>query len=285
MIRLLCIFIFLLCPVTASAQSVLPNEKGISVATTQDSLIRYNNFVESKGGDPLAITDFTATPRSVVSLVLMMQALHLGGNKLPIEFYIGPNYARNLHEVRIGNAVIMGGDTWDTEQDFTLLMSDPIIEKGQFQKAIYGRADNKRLMGLSTVRELQHLVGVTGLAWTIDIEAFEQMKITKLVQAPMHKLHDKIILAGRADFGLLEPAAKNMREALPEGLAVVEGLSISLDHSRHFMVSTLHPNGAQTYDALQRGLAIMKEKGLIQKAFTDCGFFNEELHSWRQLYP
>ena len=67
-------------------------------------------------------------------------------------------------------------------------------------------------------------------------------------------------------------------------LTLVPGIKVSFPGTRHFMVSKKHPLGAKVYAALERGLVVLRERGVISMAYRECGFFNEEYAGWTDLY-
>jgi hypothetical protein len=56
-------------------------------------------------------------------------------------------------------------------------------------------------------------------------------------------------------------------------LVPVEGIAVVLKDSRHFVISKLHPEGAEAFQAINKGLKILREKGTISKAYEQAGFF------------
>jgi hypothetical protein len=66
-------------------------------------------------------------------------------------------------------------------------------------------------------------------------------------------------------------------------IVAIEGVKVALDDSRHFVVSKKHPYGKETYIALQKGLKILREQGVIKRAFQQSGFFNEHVKDWTTL--
>lgn len=56
-----------------------------------------------------------------------------------------------------------------------------------------------------------------------------------------------------------------------------------INESRHVLVSKIHPEGAAIYQALNKGLVILKQQGKINKALTQSGFYNPDLADWSIL--
>ncbi|MFW5501317.1 MULTISPECIES: hypothetical protein [unclassified Maridesulfovibrio] len=251
----------------------------------KSNLSLYEAFISEKGGDPLRITNFVSpnSNRVVVDMVLIQQALALGGLKNPLEFYAMPNPARAEAEVKVGRAVILGFETWSINFDDSMYMSDEIIGPGEFVKVVVGRADNERLMHVRTLNGLRKFSAITGHRWPIDQKTLMNMGISKIMPVARYNLQIAMLQKQRADFGLMEyPNAKN---DLPEDLAVVPGIVVGLDGSRHFMVSKSHRDGYWVFKALNKGLAQLKEQGVFRKAYIECGFISPKLDSWKKLNP
>jgi hypothetical protein len=56
-------------------------------------------------------------------------------------------------------------------------------------------------------------------------------------------------------------------------LVPVKHVAILLKDSRHFVISKAHPQGESAFIALNKGLKILRAKGMISKAYTEAGFF------------
>ena len=68
-------------------------------------------------------------------------------------------------------------------------------------------------------------------------------------------------------------------------IVAIDGIKVSLNDSRHFLVSKKHPRGKETFEALQKGLKILKDKNAFTKAYKDIGFINSEVNHWKVLNP
>ncbi|MCP4321002.1 MAG: hypothetical protein GY787_03950, partial [Alteromonadales bacterium] len=71
----------------------------------------------------------------------------------------------------------------------------------------------------------------------------------------------------------------------PEGvhLVPVPDIKIGLQGTRHFAVSKRHPKGKEVIKALDAGIKLMKEQGIVDKAYSDSGFFNEKVKHWNKI--
>ncbi len=246
----------------------------------------YARFLEEKGGDPLKIDDFDSkhSNRVVVDMILLQQALKLGGANVQLNFYGSPNPSRAELDVKQGVSPILGYETWNSNFDDTVYMSDCVIGKGEFLKVVVGRQDNgKGLMKAKSLADLQQLTAVTGHRWSIDIMTLREMGIKEVATAPKYSLQISMLQERRADFGLYEYT--NIINDMPAGFAVVPGLTVGLNESRHFMVSKSHPAGRFLFEALQRGIKILKSHEVFKKAYRECGFTSSELESWHKIFP
>lgn len=265
-------------------------EEKLTISTYEYDLKKYQLFLAEKNTSPLEIRDFSSShcSRAIVNLILLQQALQLGGGKYTIELIATPNPSRAVNFVRTGTAVILGEDMWDSIFDESVYMSSEVIGTGKFEKVIVGRLNNSRLMQVKNINDLRELSVVTGHDWTIDIQTLEDMKIQYINKVPLYSLQFKMLAAGRVDFALFEASSiedKNKAELQKFNLGVVPGIKIGLAGSRHYMVSKKHPQGKQVFETLERGLKILREKGRIKKAMTDVGFYNEKISNWKKLYP
>lgn len=278
---------FILIAVSAIEASA---EKTLTIVADEYELKRYKLLLAQKGPYPLNIHDFSSrhSNRTVANLILLQQALHQGGSNYTIEFVPAPNPSRAISIVKSGKAALLGNDIWDCEFDERVYKSSEIIGSGEFEKIIVGRQDNTQLMQAKSLKDLQPLSVVTGHDWHVDIQTLAGMKVNYINKVPLYSLQFKMLTAGRVDFSMLEASylhEEKKTELQKMNLGVVPGIKIGLVGSRHYMVSKKHPEGEQALEILERGLTILRAKGLIKKAMTDVGFYNAKISDWQKLYP
>jgi hypothetical protein len=63
----------------------------------------------------------------------------------------------------------------------------------------------------------------------------------------------------------------------------IKGWKILLNGSRHYVVSKKNPHGAAAFEALQKGLATMKQSDEVARALTESGFFNVNVETWKSI--
>ncbi len=275
--------------IALSANNVSAEEK-ITVVIYENVLKKYELFLAEKDSSPLDVQNFSSnhSNRVIASLILLQQALHLGGGNYTIEFISAPNPSRALSFVKSGRAVLLGDDIWDNNFDDSVYKSSEIIGPGEFEKIIVGRLDNTLLTQVKDLNDLQKLSAVTGHDWRVDIQTLEEMKISNVSEVSVYALQLKMLTAGRIDFTMLEATQleDKKKTALQQvNLGVVPGIKIGLAGSRHYMISKKYPQGKQLFEHLEKGLKILRQRGAIKKALIEVGFYNEKISDWQKIFP
>ncbi|MCE2594942.1 hypothetical protein K6Y31_08950 [Motilimonas cestriensis] len=248
----------------------------------------YETYIA--GRDPLTMTNYTGNGarRDVVEVVLVQQALKFGGIDSPVRFITADSHARIIKQVLAGRAVLAGNSIWLdllTSSEELLYVSQPIIESGQFEAGLYTIESNKTALKAKGMDEIRSLIAVSSKAWIIDWQTLNAMKMRKLINTVKWSSMVKMVNIGRADF-LLAPFQPTPDMSFdPEGVKLIPipNLKIGLQGSRHFAISKRHPQGKAVAEALDRGIAIMKERGLVNQAYQDSGFFNTKVKDWQKL--
>lgn len=65
----------------------------------------------------------------------------------------------------------------------------------------------------------------------------------------------------------------------------VQGLKVKLAGSRGWAVSLTHPAGVEAYAAIEKGLAVLRDEGVIVRAYRGSGVINERVADWKVLNP
>jgi len=241
------------------------------------------------GRDPLSINNYggLGSRRDVIEVVLIQQALSLGGITDPIRFIVTSSHARIIKQVHSGKAVMTGNSIWyDLLNDRDLLyVSESIIENGQFEAGIYTILENQKALSAKTLLDVRSLTAVSSKAWIIDWQTLNAMEMSSLINTVKWTSMVKMVAKGRADF-LLAPFQPSVDMSFtPEGihLVPVPGIKIGLQGTRHFAVSKRHPKGKEVIKALDEGIKLMKEQGIVDKAYRDAGFFNTKVKEWKKI--
>lgn len=245
MIKNVSIFVFILFlafPVQAIADGHV-----IYLTGVQSTESNFRQLVKEKGGDPLKITNFESpfASRPVVAMLILHQALALGGLNAELEFISTPNLSRCISEVKRGKIPLLATDIWEEDFDDSVYKTAPFVKKGDFEKGIYTYEGSELLKQKIDLNTLLQLVPLTEMSWTQDLNLLKKMGFQKITTAPRYELLLKMLQKKRADFVLLEFGKnRDMTYHDPELNAYpVNGVKIVFPNSRHFMVSKLHPDG------------------------------------------
>ena len=253
-----------------------------------DTKIGYDNLVKENGGDPLSITDFSyqSASRPATALLIIQQALKAGGMDTEIRFISCPNIARSLAEVKKGKAAILATDIWELDFDETVYETAPFIRKGDFEKVIYAAKGSPLLNSKLDLKQLLKFCPLTEFSWNIDIKVLQMMGFHNIQTAPQYDLLFKMLNKNRADFLLLELSKSPdfSYKTSTCSVEVVKGVKVVFPYSRHFMVSKKHPDGKKIFEALQRGLKILREDGTIKRAIYQSGIKDKRIKNWKVIY-
>ncbi|WP_340677700.1 hypothetical protein [Paraglaciecola sp.] len=233
---------------------------------------------------PLQITDFKGkcSRRDVVEIILLQQALQLGGLELPVTFRTGNYGLRNRQLLEEGFLLVSVDTFWLTEAQKIqahLYVSEPMLRKGEYVAGIYTSPKNKKALASRSLKQIQQLSGVSSQNWTADWHAMQQLGLKQLIDEPIWGSQVKLVDHQFVDF-MLAPMnvdfAKNgvLLELIPD-------IAVKLDDSRHFVISKKHPLSEAALKAVNVGIAKMRKSGLIHKAYSDSGFFYAIEHNWK----
>ncbi|MDN4500964.1 hypothetical protein QX776_00970 [Alteromonadaceae bacterium BrNp21-10] len=227
--------------------------------------------------------------RDVVEVVLIQQALLLGGFLPPIKFIPG-EYGLRYKGLLSAGKVLFSADTFwlsETKQDKDIYVSDVMIRRGEYTAGVYTASDNQKVLAVRSLDELQQLTGISSRNWLVDWRVLERMQLKQLIHEPVWSAQVQMIKHQFADF-MLAPFLDrpDLSYHLKEfTLVPVPGIAVELDDSRHFVVSKKHPLGKQAITALNKGITILRSQGLIHKAYSDSGLFYPIEQKWTILNP
>ena len=267
-------------------------EDPITILTQQDVYNDYLRFIDSR--DPLTISHFDGlgSRRDVVEVVLVQQALALGGMRLPVKLVKVDNssdsYTRYLKEILSGNATMGGNSAWLVDlvsiKD-KVYISAPLIRSGEFEAGLYTTPDNKAALSARTLADVQMLTAVVAESWTPDVATLNSLKLRNVLETQSWDSMVGMVQKGRADVLLapFQPTPDMSLSLVGYRLVPIPQVKVGLSGSRHYFVSRSAPNGAAAAAALERGLAILRSKGVIERAYRESGFFNSRTQNWTKI--
>lgn len=260
-------------------------EERIPLIVPNDVFKDYKKLI--KGKSIHKITDFSGegSRRDTVEVILVQQALRLGGLHENIRFVKSPNYTRYIKDLKDGKAALtassMPGIDLQNNKD-QLYASYPMIRAKEFEAGFYTVKTNKKALSAKTVHDIRQLTALSNRRWKSDWKTLKQLKFKKLLHTGNWSSMVKMVHKGRADFLLapFQPTGDMSFEAEGILLVPVPNLKIGIMDSRYYGISKRYPKGAVILEALNRGLTKLRKKGLIRKAYRDSGFFNSRVSDW-----
>ena len=266
--------------------------KPLLIHTHSDSVKEYHLFLQ--GRDPLTLSDYRMpegiTRRVILEMLLLQQALHYGGVKQALRFQpFSDNYQQTLQQVSDGR-ILMHADTF-WQQDLSarsndLYLSSPTIEHGQYIVGLYSSPENQRALE-SNKENLSQLSAASNIAWSADWQALEALNLNKLHNVRHWRMMASMVMKQDVDF-LLAPFQGTNSQVINRGkfnLVPIPGIKLALNDSRHYAISKKHSAGEQVYKAINRGIEIMKRKGIWLRAYRESGVFDPSVDNWQLLNP
>ncbi|WP_372767399.1 hypothetical protein [Pseudoalteromonas sp.] len=237
----------------------------------------------------LEITDYSGVnaQRDVVEFILIQQALILGGSDIQFNFIYGNYDARNLKLLNEGLLLLSFDSLWLSATEKykeNLYITEPLIKKGEYFAGIFTSEVNLKKYRNPPLT-LNDMTIVSSKDWHVDWLTLQSLKPKELVHESDWIVMAKMVSRGWVD-GMLAPFKKQEHFSYvgPDyKIVAIPNVKVALDDSRHFVVSKKHPLGKETFEALQKGLMILRERGLIEKAYRQAGFINDDVKGWRTI--
>lgn len=225
-----------------------------------------------------------------VEHVLLRKAILLGGIDAVFEDLIVPNSARARACVHNGSALSSGTAQWHSyrrELGEGVLESDVVIAQGVYEKGLYVTPDKLRQIRIKSRDDLAELSAVSDKNWATDWATLADLKPAKLYSAPTRASQFKMVEAGRADFTLQDFSNQPDLAVEEQGtrLYPIPGVKVALIGTRHFFINQDFPYSRAVFEALQKGLKILKQRGEIDRALQESGITNRAVAGWARLNP
>ena len=277
------LLLLLLCSAIASAENV-------KAVITVDRDVHQDVLRFLEGRDVHQVEHFNSplARRDVVDFVLIQQAIALGGVTLNARYEPGNYDARNIRSVVSGILLVSFDSFWRSELDKVaedIYISEPLIRRGEYYAGLYTAPDNHKALLVRSVEQLRKFTVISNSDWSADWLTLKQFNLPYLIDEKSWSSQAKLVSRGWVDFMLAPFLPGNNFRFSGEGydIVAVPGVKVLLDDSRHVAVSRKHPAGEKVFNALQRGLAIMRQQGRIQRAYEESGFFNANVKDWQTL--
>lgn len=255
------------------------------VAVPQDVWDDHRAYLNGRHPHEVTFYGGPGARRDVIELLLVQQALRLGGWREALYPLTLPTDVRLLHEVALGHALLGGTTYWleDLASEAPhLAASSAWVEAGEFEVGIYVRPDHHQALAMRSAQALRGLSAVSCRDWRVDWRTLSAMGLKALLHAPSWESMPAMLAAGRADFLLapFQPSADMSLTVAGVRLVPVPGLKVRLAGTRHVPLSRRSDAFEAVRDSLESGLSQMRARGLIRRAYTESGFFNPRVAGW-----
>jgi|GEM_PF-2906783 len=282
-IRVISLIIFFMFSAKTYATFELP------MSVIQRNIAAYKSFLKEKNKSVLEITNLESefSNRNVACMVIIMQALNLGGFPAKLEIVSAPNAAREIAMTKAGHVAIMHQDIW-VEPEFSdfFFVSAAIIPNGNFVKGIYILDSNKEMLKVHSIEDLKSFSATHSPNWHVGWNTLSRIGLKSLHSASKKEFMFNQVLFRGVDFTIQEfTNLPDMAYEFADGkrLIPVPDVKMALNGVRSFIVSKKHKLGEKIYTALQIGLVALRKEGTIDRFLTESGFYKKEVEDWKIL--
>lgn len=223
-------------------------------------------------------------------MIILQKALYLGGESRTVAF--NPKDSLTLREVTPlikGESLLYGSTLWfETIRDYqgSLYISEPLIRYGEFEAGFYTSINNEKALN-TTIETLNQLTVVTSRQWIADWRALHNSPVQ-----PINFMGPWVEMLNMVEYQVVDAMLINF--SLKDDLSLffdgktyipIPNIKIMLPDSRHFVVSKNHPDGKRVFEALNKGLKIMRQSGQIESFYRQAGFINSQVTQWKLANP
>lgn len=279
---------------SAAKQNVTPDSPSSIVILVGPTVLSSLPTFLYPGESPDTFDDFSRAGnyRDLTDYLLLRRALALGGNKLPVvnEPWFDVSYDRLVLRLRSGHAAIFSNGIWREDffvNDLQLKVSSPLLRYGEVEAGLYMSPQNAKLHSTKTLEDVRKLTAVSNKQWRPDWNALEQLDLAGLYNNVYWESMVRMVRSQRVDF-MLSGFSSNSDlsyQAMGVTLLPVEGIKVKLAGSRGWVISLTNAQGPEAYKAIERGLVILREQGVIARAYRAAGVINDSVADWRVLNP
>ena len=253
-----------------------------SLAETQifirdDVLDNYQKFVANR--DVLTIENFNSESirRDVVDMVLVQQALALGGFKDKFHYIPGRVNFRNTRLLEQGRLLLSFDSYWLSDAKIisdVVYTSDAVIRKGEYHAGIFASPDHPHIFTLNKINDFSRYTAVSTPRWRTDWATLESLPLKALIREDEWVSQANMVSKMLVDFIMMPFNSDGDPYYQLETISLkhVPNIALLLNDSRHFVVSKKHPDGSRAFIALNKGLAKLRAGSKIIKAYSEAGF-------------
>jgi hypothetical protein len=278
-------------PAKVTLKTVAPRvDSGkVKLSLSATDTAKFRHFMaDKKITDRITYKSPDLDTAQVIDTILISKALTLGGMDADLEFTKIPNSERERAMVLAGDVAIAGTSQWDwwaDENKDVIYKSDVVVPNGSFEKGLYTTEARVNSIVLNSTADLANVICVTNKIWRVDWTTLSRLHFKHLDAAPNTETMFKMVNGGHADLTIQSFSGLPDMSITVSGITLypIKGWKVLLDGSRHYVVSKKNPHGARVFEALQKGLSVMKQTDEVARALTESGFFNVNVKNWKSI--
>ncbi len=254
------------------------------VLVPSDVLGDYKSLVGDRA--PAMLRDYRGkgSRREVVEVVLLLQALDAAEYPHPIVLRTSPSEAQSMRALAAGQANLLGTTLWKSSLkkfESRIKPSFTVIRSGEYQLGLYGCKG--QLSGAEPVMSSMSVVAdkQQAVVWSaLQGAGFKSLDYFETPEA-----RAKMVCLARVRATVAEFPSSTHLEVSRGGftLAPFKGVTLVVDASRHYPISNSATGSDLVTLAVNRGLKIIRRKGMIRRALLQSGLHHPEVKDWSRV--
>lgn len=256
----------------------------MKVAVFKDHYPFLKNYVFNEQCPDLKSTDFNNN-QMLAELLILCNALKAVKYKVNIELVPYPVSARVLQGIEKEDILISGYGVWHQELSaHNLTATQALLNKSEFTKGLYTTKTLSKQLSISGKFTTADLIVVANQNWQLD---WQELKCAgfNLWHVDQYEQMVKMVKLNRVDLvPLFFSPRKDLQQTLFDiPLFPVKGVKIAIKDSLHFAINTTSSEGKRLHKALELGLSLLREQGLIKEVYQRLGITNPLTQKWKTL--
>ena len=169
----------------------------------------YEDYIKFVNGrDVLKIENFSGKNirRDVVDMIIAQQALKIGNFQHEFTYAAGKLNFRNTKMLESGRLLISFDTYWLSDAkalNDSVYISAPVIRKGEYIAGIYTSPNNKAVLAIKELSDLQNFTAVSTPKWRTDWQTMQAIPLKDLIQEDEWLSQARMVNLGWIDFLLM----------------------------------------------------------------------------------
>lgn len=266
-----------ICSLLLLASSMLPVNAETLMYIRDDVLDNYYKFLN--GRNVHSITNFKSqfVRRDVVDMIIVQQALKLGGFNANFQYAAGRLNFRNTKLLEQGRLLLSFDTYWLADaiaMQEHVYISKPVIRKGEYHAGIYASPIHPTIFEIKNKHQLKDYTSVSTPRWKTDWKTLQALSLKELVREDEWVSQANMVSNRLIDFMMMpfNSDGKDTYQLEKIVLKHVPNTALLLNDSRHFVISKSHPLGQKAHRAINKGLGVLRSQKRIETAYRQAGF-------------